>query len=105
MRKVGLSTAHGEQHYLTFKKYYILVKTIWECDWHDYEHGASRVGFSAKLNCFCFSSARLGELTESLARIATGKGLRYRVSISSRVSTSLRKVRKDLFELTILDRI
>ncbi len=59
------------------------MSVVWEKDWHEFDHEGARVGFSAKMNFFCFSSARLGELTESSAKAGTGKGLRYRVSISS----------------------
>jgi hypothetical protein len=80
MKKIGLSTAHRERHYLTLKKYCILVAVIWENDWYEFDHEASRVGFSAKMNFYVYSSARLGEVVESSARANTGKGLRYRVS-------------------------
>ncbi|KAF8862713.1 hypothetical protein BDZ45DRAFT_585016 [Acephala macrosclerotiorum] len=76
--KIGLSTAHRERHYLTLKKYLILVFAVWENDWSEFDHEASRVGFSAKMNFYCYSSARIGELTESSARANSGKGLRYR---------------------------
>lgn len=78
--KIGLSTAHRERHYLTLKKYLVLVFAVWENDWSEFDHKASRVGFSAKMNFYCYSSARIGDLTESSARAKSGKGLRYKVS-------------------------
>ncbi|KAI1293099.1 hypothetical protein F5Y03DRAFT_402696 [Xylaria venustula] len=77
--KLGLSTAHRAKHYLTLKKYKILASVVWDKDWYEFAHEAARVAFSAKLNMFCFSSARLGEVTESSAKRGTGKGLHYRV--------------------------
>lgn len=81
--KLGLSTAHRPKHYLTLKKYKIIASVVWDKDWYEFDHEAARVAFSAKLNMFCFSSARIGEVTESSAKAGTGKGLYYRVSISS----------------------
>jgi len=77
--EIDLSTAHRVRHYLTLKKYCILAFAIWENDWHEFDHESSRVGFSAKMNIYCYSSARIGEVVESSARRNTGKGLRYRV--------------------------
>jgi len=83
IKTLGLSTAHRPRHYLTLKKYKILVSVVWENDWHEFDYEGARVGFCAKMNFFCFSSARLGELTESSAKAGTRKGLYYRISISS----------------------
>ena len=80
--KLGLSTAHRPKHYLTLKKYKIIASVVWDKDWYEFDHEAARVAFSGKLNMFCFSSARLGEVTESSAKAGTGKGLHYHVSIS-----------------------
>jgi hypothetical protein len=81
--KLGLSTGHRAKHYLTLRKYKIIASVVWDKDWCELDHEAARVAFSAKLNMFCFSSARLGEVTESSAKAGTGQWLHYRVSISS----------------------
>jgi hypothetical protein len=81
--KIGLSIAHRPKHYLTLKKYKIIASVVWDKDWYEFDHESARVAFSAKLNMFCFSSARVGEVAESSAKRGTGKGLHYRVSISS----------------------
>ncbi len=57
--KLGLSTAHRPKHYLTLK-YKIIASVVWDKDWYEFDHEAARVAPSAKLNMFCFSSARVG---------------------------------------------
>jgi len=80
IKSLGLPTVHRERHYLTLKKFKILVSVVWENDWHEFDHEGSQVGFSGKMNFFCFSSARIGELTESSAKKKkTGKGLHFRI--------------------------
>ena len=89
--KIGLSNAQREPHFLTLKNYIVLVKQIWQNDWHEYNHEGYRADFSCKMNLFCFSSARIGELCESSARAGTGAGLRYGVSCPLQTSALSRR--------------
>jgi len=65
---------------MTLENYMYLERQLWENDWHDYTHEAYRVFLSSKIKKHVFTSARLGEISESSARRGTGEGLRYKVN-------------------------
>ena len=87
--KLGLSLAKREQNYLTVHIFHVLLRQMWENDWHEYRHDGYRVLWTAEFQLFMYTSSRTGELVESSARPGTGDGLRYRVRLSSSLLTPL----------------
>ncbi|RYP60389.1 hypothetical protein DL771_010532 [Monosporascus sp. 5C6A] len=81
-QKIRLSTARRPKTYLTLENYMYMERQLWQSDWHEYVHEAYRVFISAKLKCHVFTPARLGEISEGSTRKGTGKGLRYKVSVT-----------------------
>ena len=77
--KLQLSLVKREQGFMTIQIYIVLLKQMWENDWHDYHHDGYRVQWTAALQLFVYTSSRIGEILESAARPGTGDGLRYRV--------------------------
>ena len=77
--KLQLSLVKREQGFMTFQIYIVLLKQMWENDWHDFHHDGYRVQWTAALQLFVCTSSRIGEILESSARPGTGDGLRYRV--------------------------
>ncbi|KAF4633707.1 hypothetical protein G7Y89_g4408 [Cudoniella acicularis] len=80
--RLGVNPSHFRtlKHFAEFVGLLIRgqLEEIATVDISKFDYKASRVRFSAKMNFYCYSSARIGELTESLARVNSGKGLRYR---------------------------
>ncbi|RYO74330.1 hypothetical protein DL764_010855 [Monosporascus ibericus] len=88
-QKIRLSTARRPKTYLTLENYMYMERQLWQSDWHEYVHEAYRVFISAKLKCHVFTPARLGEISEGSTRKGTGKGLRYKVSVTPLVANPM----------------
>lgn len=64
---------------MTIENFMYMERQLWQSDGHEYLHDGYRVLISAKLKCHVFTSARVGEISESSSRAGTGNGLLYKV--------------------------
>ncbi|KAL2036378.1 hypothetical protein N7G274_010911 [Stereocaulon virgatum] len=76
-RKFGPSTTCRTRHFMTVNHFVILIKHMWQKDWHQYRHGRILVQDHAAYMLFIYSSARVGEYFESNMRRGSGRGLLY----------------------------
>ncbi|RHZ51665.1 uncharacterized protein CDV56_103977 [Aspergillus thermomutatus] len=76
-KKLGLSQARREQHFLTLPHFVILIKHMWQKDWHRYHHPGTMVLDHAAYMLFIYTSARVGDIFESSMRRGSVRGLLY----------------------------
>ncbi|EHA53229.1 hypothetical protein MGG_16935 [Pyricularia oryzae 70-15] len=77
-KKIGLSDLKRPKTYMTIENFMYMERQLWQSDGHEYLHDGYRVLISAKLKCHVFTSARVGEISESSSRAGTGNGLLYK---------------------------
>lgn len=69
-----------ERRYANKNHLYHFARQLWKVDWINLDTPSLRVIDWALTLAIVYSSARIGEYIESLARRGSGRGLRYKVS-------------------------
>ena len=78
--ELKLSLVKRERCYGTMSHFLYLGRQLWQSDWHSYKTPGSRVDLWAEIQLNVFTSARVCEYIESMARAGSFRELCYRVS-------------------------
>ncbi len=65
---------------MTMNHFAIVIKHMWQKDWHQYKHGRILAQDHAIYMLFIYSLTRVGEYFESNMRRGSNRGLLYEVS-------------------------
>lgn len=78
-KELNMPERKRKRRYANKHHLYHFARQLWKVDWWKYELPLTRVVDWALTLAIVYSSARIGEYIESLARKGSGRGLHYKV--------------------------